>query len=437
MSFSVSQLSFGQLEILRLISDPTGNPPWYAKGVMHVSQLWPIPPAFSISDCINAIVRMVEYHDTLRTQFSTNGTPLQITYDRAETQVNVSKIDGVTSATEEDALAQRLGSATFDLDAGALWRSAVYYNSAGKIHVGLAIHHLLVDYVGAGILRKHFYESLATRPGASASTRRSSQEIARVQRSEEWSSKRKAAIAHWKDTLGDDADDLKKSRLYTPHSRAARYEISTPLGHTRQDVIDTARKLHLPASSVIVAAAALAIMKHAGREHVVVNLASSNRFLLDWRNTAGTFVQFVPVRLRISRSSETLADFCRSCFRSVISSIQHGFCDIDEVCRELAVSDVGAAPTLGYRINISPSFLDTVDLTNSREAGRDGMRQAVIDPGPPFTLLMDSTEAILRADTSVFSDTGCRNILRDFLTSLQSMSNLGYPAARVLRPGSS
>lgn len=279
-------LSFGQLSIWR---DVRGLPD-QRRADANVSAVWPLPGGAAPAAVRRALDVLVKRHPSLRTTYRLDDPdrPEQVVHADAERDVTVSESPG----PDLRPVLAELTAAPFDLSTGTGWRARILTRGQLASHLVLVNHHIVADGGGQAVLQTDLAALLRSvevgpdRPYDLIT-------MAEQQRAPSFAARRDAAIRNWLTCLPPACGPGIESFL--PVADSGPLQASLRCAAMSGTAYDLARRHDLSASSVFLAAYALAISRTTGMPSIPLRLMSSNRFSARWGRHVTSMNQWAPL----------------------------------------------------------------------------------------------------------------------------------------------
>ncbi|GAA0682443.1 hypothetical protein GCM10010193_40280 [Kitasatospora atroaurantiaca] len=411
---SMAPLTFGQLSVWRVLQ----TYPLDRWSETYIVAALPTPPLSSFDKVEEAVNRLSERHESLRTNFvDTASGPRQVV--RPHRRVHVQSIEkpGATSA-EALEIAWQLAARRFDWESEFGFRFAVLTDRGKPTHVLIVLDHIVADGFGFRRLRAELSAMLGADNSEGvhwlADQPPQPTALALAQRSDGWRRKRKAVTGYWQGMLdalpattfpfeppAEDVPGRVEAALHSPGARVA-------LGIT-------AGRVKVSPQSVLLALSALAISTATSETQVVLTLQSSNRFDRQWRGVVSSMNQFVPLVLETGPADLSFAEFAARVQWAGLTAYRHGSYDFDEIT-DLVRQQRGRELDFDHFFNFTAYDVNPVsaDLAGPFIPGRIERTSNYRQIGPRLNIKVHSAPdmpIIIRSDTKLIPEPKLHSML--------------------------
>jgi amino acid adenylation domain-containing protein len=281
-----------------------------------------------------ALARLVERHEALRTHFLTiEGQPRQRPGAAWAPQIQV------RSCQESDleAAILELCSLPFDLETGPLLRARLFRLGPQEHVLVLVLHHLIVDGWSADQLARELVDLLTGQTLVPAATV-SYVEYALEQASRDWSEPQ----AYWQDRLqGLEALALSGQDV---GGNCARFEFSLTAA-VQAELAEATRTYGCTTFSMLLLAWGITLAQWTGSPDLAVAVPVSQRPRQELEQVVGLFLNTLPIRMNFSENA-TLADLCRSHWTAYSQDLAHQSTPLERILSEL--------PPVSSMLNLQP-----------------------------------------------------------------------------------
>ena len=310
--------TFGQLSLWRSI---TGLPP----EVCNLPQIWMLPTTATTASVEYALGAIEDRHESLRTRYEPNGEHglTQAVWEPAAVSLDVVEAGDEPGAAAE-AAAERLAADPFDLTVDRPWRASLVTSRGIPSHLVICFHHIAVDAWAINQLNEELLALLAGR--ALADTAPNSRELAAEQWSEGRQNRRRSARKYWEQIFEAAPAMEKETALDALSSRWAR--LGSEAAADAADEIATRLKVSVP--SVVLAAFALALGRHTGRDELLIAIYTNNRSDPRWETLVAAQNQIIPLLVKLDPGEE-FDEVVRRLHWETLRSYRHGSYNVDDM----------------------------------------------------------------------------------------------------------
>ncbi|MEU1504548.1 condensation domain-containing protein [Kitasatospora sp. NPDC005748] len=265
---------------------------------INKESVWPVPDGTTLTAALDAVRRLVERHDSLRTVFPPGPGPdafpeRQLVCGEGEFGVTVVDSRSTGGAAGIDALAEELGRADvavpFDLAAGPRLRFTLLTEDDHPLRLVVVVCHAGADGAATTLLIEDWF-ALAAGKELPPVTARTPLEVAAVEQSDQGRRKAAAALRHWQKVLSTAPQAaFADSRITGPPDGVAAVVLRSR--QAAADLLATARRTGASPSVVLLAAFAALVARRAGRGDLVMSALSANRQRAAMADHIGTLAQ--------------------------------------------------------------------------------------------------------------------------------------------------
>jgi amino acid adenylation domain-containing protein/FkbH-like protein len=292
----------------------------------------------ALSRTFNELARR---HESLRTSFPVaNGYPVQLIAPMLHGDLRLEDLSALPEDEREAEVERQANDEArrpFDLARGPLLRIRLL-RIAEKTHVLLlTMHHIISDGWSMGVLVRE----AAALYGAFCDERPSPLEELRIQYADfarwqqEWlkGDVLEAHLSYWKGELAGAPDSLAlptdRPRPATRSYRSARHSIVLPpsLVHSINSV---SRRQSVSPFMTMLTALKILLFRWTGQSDIIVGTVSANRNYPELENLIGCFIDFLPLRARLS-SGQTALDLLGQVKATVLESFAHQDCPFAKI----------------------------------------------------------------------------------------------------------
>lgn len=338
-------VTYGQLSVLRSLNvhGPAG------RSVANLISIWEIPFGVTTAQAMDAWMRLVEAHESLRTSFSKEGgTPLQHVHPFQPSPIPTVELSEDTFAAAR-LLAVEHASEPIPTDTARPWRALVATYQGDPLYLVTVVHHIVADNSALTLLEEQFGRLLQ---GASITEQPQPLELAREQREDPRSASR--TVLHWtkewerlvpEDRDPNDGSERRRASLYSVEGLEAARSLS--------------ERFTVSVQSILLSVGALAISRYEGRERITYALMSANRLDQRWEKVVSSLNQYAPVTLTVDTDQQA-KDFLLSTYAQCLTAYLNGAYDVDALGESLRRrGDTDGEPT-GFAKHFN--FLGKVDF---------------------------------------------------------------------------
>ncbi|MGV9269742.1 condensation domain-containing protein [Kitasatospora sp. NPDC003701] len=270
---------------------------------INKESVWPVPDGTTLPAALDALRRLVERHDSLRTAFppgpGADAFPeRQLVSGEGEFAVTVRAVDGPPADRADgrhalDALADEVGRADvavpFDLAAGPRLRFTLLTDGDRVLRLVVVVCHAGADGVATTLLIQDWL-ALAAGKELPPATARTPLEVAALEQSDQGRRRTAAALKHWRKVLTTaPAAVFADSRITGPPNGVAAVVLRSRTAAA--DLAATSRRTGASPSVVLLAVFAALVARRAGRTGLVVSALSANRQRAVMADHIGTLAQ--------------------------------------------------------------------------------------------------------------------------------------------------
>ncbi|MER7705174.1 condensation domain-containing protein [Kitasatospora sp. NPDC097605] len=282
-----------------------------------------VPAGCSTDQVVDAVWRLIDRHEALRTTFSeTPDGPVQTVAGDGAAEVAVFTAERPVPPEEAAALAQRLADRPFDHATGFGMRYAVVTVDGAPSWLLLVVSHQCTDFYGIRLLEAELRTLLAG--GEPDPVDWYPLDQARFQQEGEGAARGRASLDFWRRTLtrvprshfdfapaGTDPEDPE---------RFVRLRLDSPAGAVAADLLAT--RCQVSTSTVLLTAAAAVIAAYSGHDTAVLQLIAGNRNEPRLRAMVGAQTENALFVLKLADG--TFEDAVRRCFLPGMSAYRFG-----------------------------------------------------------------------------------------------------------------
>ncbi|MEV0531597.1 condensation domain-containing protein [Kitasatospora sp. NPDC050463] len=270
---------------------------------INKESVWPVPDGTTLPVALQALRRLVERHDSLRTAFPPGPGPeafpvRQLVGGEGEFTVTVRAVDGLpTDGTGGpaglDALADEVGRADaavpFDLAVGPRLRFTLLTDHDRVLRLVVVVCHAGADGAATALLIQDWLD-LAAGKELPPVTARTPLEVAALEQSDQGRRKAAAALQHWRKVLTTAPQAVfADSGITGPPNGVAAVVLRSRTAAA--DLAATSRRTGASPSVVLLAVYAALVARRAGRTGLVLSALSANRQRAVMADHIGTLAQ--------------------------------------------------------------------------------------------------------------------------------------------------
>jgi amino acid adenylation domain-containing protein len=334
LGLSAAPLSFAQQRLWILDQMNPGEPAY------NIAAAVKIEGSLNVAVLEQALKEIVRRHEVLRSTFQTSGDePVQVISDNDS--VSLSIID-TGNESEARRLVCELSEAPFDLADGPLLRITLLKLRDDVHWLVLVVHHIVFD----GVSRAIFIRELTSLYEAFAGGAPSPLEELPIQYADYAVWQREALqgdafekqIAHWKETLGEEAPSL---RLLTDHPRQPAHQTLRGAKETRalpEALIDSleqlARSENASLFMILIAAFKVLLWRYTGQRELIVGAPVANREVIDTEKSIGFFINALALRSELDPDS-TFSEFLKQVRAIALDAFNHQHLPFEKLVEEL------------------------------------------------------------------------------------------------------
>jgi len=310
----------GQLSVVRsLAAHGTAG-----RGVANLVSAWEIPPGPDVAQVMDAWLRLVAAHESLRTTLhaTDDGGLEQRVHPFSPAPLPVvESADGSPEAALR--IAADLAAAPIDVEREQPWRAVVAVEQGDPVHLVAVVHHAAADNDALRVLAAQF---LAALDGAEVTADAQPAELAEHQRAKT----DRRALAHWTgawpaleaaDREPGDRSPRRRASLYSPAALAATTALS--------------ERLRVSPQSILLAVGALALARHERRDRVTFALMAANRLDRRWAGMVASLNQYSPVTIAVDGDLSP-DEYLTRVYPQCLTAYLHGSYDVDALTAALA-----------------------------------------------------------------------------------------------------
>jgi amino acid adenylation domain-containing protein len=336
------QASFAQRRLWFLDQLNPGSLAYNNANTIHLSG------ALNDADVCDAVRRIVQRHDALRTRFiQRDGIPLLEVAPSLEIDVPLVDLSALAADESEQAvrrLSIEAARVPFDLSARPLVRFRLLKLAAEQYVLVYVVHHIISDRWSVGIFVRELMESLGKAPMSSEAPARYADYAAWQQSA---SGDVDASVQFWRETLTPLPPPFE---LPTDHSRPANqssrgcvHRVPLPASLT-QSIAKLARQRGATPFAVMLAAFEVFLFRYTGQDDAVLGTVLATRNQLELEQAIGLFVNVLPVRCRI-HGDTPFDEIVATTRTAMLGILDHQELPFDSLVDELhAPRDPGRSP---------------------------------------------------------------------------------------------
>lgn len=335
--------TYGQLSVVRSLAvhGPKGST------VANLTCVWEVPPGPDLAQTMDAWLRLVAAHDSLRTTIQPDGMGGLAQTVRPFTPTPLRTVE-LVEATLEDAhrIAADLAATAIDVEREQHWRAAVVTEQGDPVYLVAVVHHVAADNDALRVLAAQFHAALF---GAEVIASAQPAELAEHERSKTDS----RAIAHWAavwpaletaDREPGDSSPRRRASLYSVDALAATKALS--------------ERLRISAQSILLSVGVLALARYEKRHRMTFALMAANRLDQRWVELVASLNQYSPVTVTINENVHP-DEYLTSVYPQCLTAYLHGSYDVDALTAALAEADTPDPDPTAFAKHFN--FLGTVD----------------------------------------------------------------------------
>ena len=339
--------------------------------LLYMSRLLPCSPAYNLAFVARVVSdvdasalewgfqRLVDRHATLRTTYSeSNGVFSQIVHGAMSLQLTRVDASGWTEAELRDRVRQTFA-APYDLERGPVFRTFLYSRSPADHVLLFGMHHIATDGWSQGIMLQELQELYAASHGVRSANLpplgMSYVETVK-RRSEALEGKiGQELLAYWEKVLSGDLPSIDLP------SDFIRPSVPTMQGDSCRITIgeDCCRKLKSLAKTegatlfaVLLAAFQVLLMRHSGKEDILVGTPMAGRNELEFERVVGYFVNSVVIRGDLS-GEPSFREFLRRLREQMLGALLHSDYPFSSLVEKLRpVRDASRSPIFQVMFNL-------------------------------------------------------------------------------------
>ncbi|MEU8256538.1 condensation domain-containing protein [Micromonospora inaquosa] len=366
----------------------------------NVLTYWAVPAGVGVSDCVEALHRLVQEHQALRARYPADVVtgPVQVVEPDFRPPVALCDVSG--AADERSAVEAFVGQVLrqeFDL-AAAPPVSAVLVTDGEQVRwLALVVHHISTDGASRQVLAASFGRHLAAvRRGVPAPLPRLGGPLsdAALQQSAAGLRQSAASLRRWTTVAAAmPATTLPVEPASVAGPLPTEALLATPGAAACERV---AKRSGVPVSAVFLGAYAAIVGRFLGMARVPVNVYSSNRFSPEKVNVVGCLYQTLPLVVE-QKGGERLRDFLQRAQGGLLDSYRFGHHDYDT----FTDTRVRQQFSWGRNVSVMPSFnfspVGAAGDTSGAIVPTDWSVRAIEhDLGDPFELVVQVVGADVR-----------------------------------------
>jgi hypothetical protein len=373
-------VTHGQLSVLRSLRahGPDGQ------AVANLLSVWQVPLGTITAEVVDAWLRLVEVHESLRTGYDQRGTtPTQTVHPFVPMRVPTVELAEDTAAAAHQ-LSTTYAAEPIDIGAGVPWRAAIATYQGDPLYLITVIHHVAADNGALRILEDQFGRLLA---GDSITATAQPLELALTQQDDPAASRN---VRHWTEVWGQlttedrdpgDASERRRASLYSVHGLEAARELSA--------------RLRVSVQSVLLAVGALAVARLEQRATVTFVLMAANRLEERWAALVSSLNQYAPVTVTVDERADPL-EYLRAIYVQSMNAYMNAVYSVDELTESLRRAGHEDADSTAFAKHFN--FLGEVDAEpGALSPLRSGVewRWSTQRSGPNLHLAMATGEGLL------------------------------------------
>lgn len=343
-------LTYGQLSVLRSLAVHGDD----GAAVANLIVVWEVRPGPEVSHTVDAWLRLVQAHESLRSTFDRDASGAFEQTVHAFAPAPLPVID-LPVATPERArrVAAELAAEPIDVAHDLPWRAAVVTEQGDPAHLVAAVHHIAADNDALRVLETAFHAAL---DGADVTADGQPADLALTQR--ELSDA--PALAHWTAVWPTLAAADRE-----PHDRSPRRRASIYSREALAAATTLSRRLRVSVQSLVLSVGALAVARHESRDQVTFALMAANRLDPRQAGLVTSLNQYAPITIAID-SDTAPDDFLAAIYPACLTAYAHGSYDVDALTAALAGSGAPDPDPTAFAKHFN--FLGPVDVEPDAES---------------------------------------------------------------------
>lgn len=331
-------LTFGQLSVARFIERTPGTP-----ASTNLTMTVALPAGASVDDVQRRLVGLQARHESMRTTYrwGDGGPPGQIVHDLA--QADLPETERIDVEYLHEPVRDHVAGSPFTLTDDFGWRATIGLARGVPESLTLVAHHIVADGWSIRTLKRELdlTTRLADRPLPTTSPR----ELAHVQRSSSWRSRRLAALRHWEQL----ATSGLMSAVDTAPTASPRLACTLPLGVIGPSIRAVAAECRVSPATVLLALTALEIAVRLDHRRFALWLMCANRSSPQLRSVVTSMNQRVPMMVTVDPSA-TARTFLQRTHLEALTAHSRGCYDLDEIGVHVTAT-IGGEPLVEYLYN--------------------------------------------------------------------------------------
>lgn len=320
---------------------------WFLNKLEPRNPAYNMPAAVRLTGPLNvdalgrAFNEITRRHESLRTSFPVvNGYPVQSIASILHVDLRLEDLSALPEDEREAEVERQANDEArrpFDLAKGPLFRVRLLRIAEDEHVVLLTMHHIISDGWSMGVFVREaaaLYRAFCDeRPSPLEELRIQYADFARWQR--EWikGDVLESHLSYWKDELAEAPDSLAlptdRQRLATQSYRSARNVLVLPPSLINS-INSVSRRQSVSPFMMMLTALKILLFRWTGQSDILVGTVSANRNYPEIENLIGCFIDFLPLRSKLS-SDQTVLDLLRQVKATVLNSFSHQDCSFAKI----------------------------------------------------------------------------------------------------------
>ncbi|GGT43345.1 condensation domain-containing protein [Streptomyces chromofuscus] len=315
-------LTFGQLSLWRSIED---LPP-ARLNVANLARIWELPPDCTPASVQEAVTRLVDRHEILRTRFLRSG-PRGI--EQEVWTAEPVRLDFVEVADDAEDVAAEIAEGftaqPFEFENSRLWQARLVNRGGFSTHLVFCAHHMIADGTSLDNLRDELTAILSGQSFEEAAP--TCREIAVEQESDAWSARRASATGYWQRSLAAAPPAVPPPAEDAPVLWGTLSSASALAG-----AIHRVREHGMSLHTITLAAFCRTLAVRSGQNRLLLGLIAGNRNDARSRALVSSLNQMTPLLVE-TKADEDFVSFAHRIHFQALRAYRHGCFNVDEIAR--------------------------------------------------------------------------------------------------------
>lgn len=373
-------VTHGQLSVIRSLAVHGRS----GRTVANLVAVWEVPPGADLAQTMDAWLRLVTAHESLRTVIHTDGTGRLVQTVLPFTHAPLPTVElAEATAHRADRIAADLAAVPIDVERELPWRAAVVTEQGDPVFLVAVVHHVAADNDALRVLSTQFHAALL---GAEVTASAQPAELAEHQRT----TSHDRALTHWVGVWPALEPADREPGDTSPRRRASVYSVAALAAATA-----LSDRLRVSAQSILLSVGALVLARHERRDRLTFALMAANRLDDRWAGLVSSLNQYSPVTVAVDEGSHP-DDYLTAVYPRCLTAYLHGSYDVDALAGALVAAGTPDPDPTAFAKHFN--FLGPVDAEpDAASPLRAGVawRDSTQRTGPNLHLAMASGAGLL------------------------------------------